>query len=621
MTVSEDRAPASRRRLRGDPTVELTEDTATEPPRRATSGRRVLFDPSVDSGPRLAVPDSDATGTEDVQPASADSDDITAHVPPSDDAAAAEEESDPAETTEHAGGDPSSSSVPDSAVHSSDTVDGAPGFAASGAESPTPTRRARAEGRRSSFAPSFPRTQTTPIQLPSKDADPPRGSRADDVNPATGEERLTERTMTRRELRALRARAEAAGQPVPDVVFLPDGGSAVTGVIDIIDLDAVEASEAASRIAAGSSEGQSDDSEDVAPEAIDDAAASGVPDVAADSTETETEPEPDVETEPDAEPEPEVEPVADAAGVVTEVVVGEEDVQVDSEGAPDGVTDPLVIPALIEPAPDSGPIFGTDSGRVFASELVVDAEPATGEVEVDASLPSEPASAGEDGASAPVKFDPPSDAPSPSSLRPFDALFRPSSDDGETGIDTWSARPVDDATGLRGDILNAPDGAARPFGHWSTQDGSDDELVIEHALSRDIGGTGAVTTHALVLPSIPDAGEPLLSPLTSTGEVMVTGIVELPRSYGSTGAHPALFDHPEVDALLDDADREDSDSGGHAPIRATRAVSSSASTTSMIGTERTPRSRVVIVAGIIIGGVVLVAAATWALAAFVFNPF
>jgi len=100
---------------------------------------------------------------------------------------------------------------------------------------------------------------------------------------------------------------------------------------------------------------------------------------------------------------------------------------------------------------------------------------------------------------------------------------------------------------------------------------------------------------------------------------MVTGSVDLPRSFGSTGAHPALFDHPDVDALIEESDREDA-AAESAPVRAIRAVSSTSSTRGVIEAPAPRKSRLPLIAGITGGSALLVAAGVVA-AGFIFNVF
>ncbi|HAM27401.1 MAG TPA: hypothetical protein DCP11_12070 [Microbacteriaceae bacterium] len=160
--------------------------------------------------------------------------------------------------------------------------------------------------------------------------------------------------------------------------------------------------------------------------------------------------------------------------------------------------------------------------------------------------------------------------------------------------------------------LDAAGSYSPPVGHWSTQASiDDDEQVQENTFSRNVGATsGAITTSALVLPSIPTADD-ILSPLGSTGEILITGSINLPSSMGTTGVHPARYDHSDVDALLEAGDREDSDQPDSAPVRAIRAVSTHTSSGAVIsakkpkGDSRLPIVLAVSAAAMAVGVVVL----------------
>jgi len=120
-----------------------------------------------------------------------------------------------------------------------------------------------------------------------------------------------------------------------------------------------------------------------------------------------------------------------------------------------------------------------------------------------------------------------------------------------------------------------PTTGERPVGHWTTQSDLDDaEQVTESTISRTVG-SGAITTSALVLPSIP--GHDM-----TTGEVMLTGSISLPSALAATGAHHSI-DESDIDHLLDPGDHQmvNTDS---VPIRAIRAVSSHTSTRGVIAT-------------------------------------
>jgi hypothetical protein len=134
-----------------------------------------------------------------------------------------------------------------------------------------------------------------------------------------------------------------------------------------------------------------------------------------------------------------------------------------------------------------------------------------------------------------------------------------------------------------------------PVGHWSVDREDDghieaigrrDDDTFDDLVGRGIGAGGIpTTTNALILPAIPRQGTG--GPITSTGEIMITGSIDLPRSLGATGQLPNLFDSSEMDRMLDQLDE-----GGHhndvAPVSASRAVSTHTSTR---GVMTPPRKR------------------------------
>ena len=155
--------------------------------------------------------------------------------------------------------------------------------------------------------------------------------------------------------------------------------------------------------------------------------------------------------------------------------------------------------------------------------------------------------------------------------------------------------PVAAATHSTAGSAGDSNGLNPPIGHWSID--RDDDSHIEAIGRRDdqtfddlVGlGVGAggipTTTNALILPADPRQG--IAGPITTTGEIMITGSIDLPRSLGATGQHPNLFDSSEMDRMLDQLDE-----GGHhndvAPVSASRAVSTHTSTR---GVMTPPRKR------------------------------
>ncbi|THG28695.1 hypothetical protein [Naasia lichenicola] len=120
-----------------------------------------------------------------------------------------------------------------------------------------------------------------------------------------------------------------------------------------------------------------------------------------------------------------------------------------------------------------------------------------------------------------------------------------------------------------------------PTGHWSTQvDDHDDHLPFDGLLSRDVGSTGS-SGNALIMSNDPQPD--LFNALNSTGEIMATGQLDLPRSLSSTGASD-MYDSAEIDRIFEDQDHQTSDV---VPVRAARAVATHTSTRSVVS----PRKR------------------------------
>jgi hypothetical protein len=134
-----------------------------------------------------------------------------------------------------------------------------------------------------------------------------------------------------------------------------------------------------------------------------------------------------------------------------------------------------------------------------------------------------------------------------------------------------------------------------PIGHWSVDEDAlrveapQRDQSLDELINRGIGAGGIpTTTNALILPSIPHQGSSV-SPISNTGEIMITGSFDLPRSLGSTGAHPNLFDSSEIDHMMDQLDT-DQLGGGSAPVSASRAVSTHASTRGMLAPPKKRRA-------------------------------
>jgi hypothetical protein len=152
-----------------------------------------------------------------------------------------------------------------------------------------------------------------------------------------------------------------------------------------------------------------------------------------------------------------------------------------------------------------------------------------------------------------------------------------------------------------------------PVGHWSRQaEEADDQLHDPE--------TGAVRgtetqANALIMPN--SALSDVTGALNATGEVIITGSIDLPKALASTGSHRPI-DGVEVDRLLEQHDAE-APSSDASPVRASRAVSSHTSTRAVVLAAAKPKqSKVptvlaVSAASVGVAGVVAIVVAFFAL--------
>ncbi|MFP5290644.1 MAG: hypothetical protein ACLGH5_06630 [Actinomycetes bacterium] len=141
--------------------------------------------------------------------------------------------------------------------------------------------------------------------------------------------------------------------------------------------------------------------------------------------------------------------------------------------------------------------------------------------------------------------------------------------------------------------------------HWSAGFHEPADDPFENTFSRQVG-SASVSTNALVLPEMPVGS--LAGPVPGTGEIIITGMVDVPSSIASTGAVPSVHDSPDIDDLIDPGDREfvSSDS---APVSAINAVSSHTATRNVISGSR-PRGAMLTTVLIVSTVVMAIAAVT-----------
>lgn len=140
---------------------------------------------------------------------------------------------------------------------------------------------------------------------------------------------------------------------------------------------------------------------------------------------------------------------------------------------------------------------------------------------------------------------------------------------------------------------------------------------FDQLLTRGSAATGALSMpNALILSQTPESGPSLVSPITATGEVLITGTFALPDTYGSTGTVPGRSEGSDVDAVLVDGELPAASSP--TPIAASAAISTIKSAEEIIkppAPEKGSRLMVVlaITAGVLavaLAGVLIVAITT-----------
>jgi hypothetical protein len=159
-------------------------------------------------------------------------------------------------------------------------------------------------------------------------------------------------------------------------------------------------------------------------------------------------------------------------------------------------------------------------------------------------------------------------------------------------IDDASAGPSP-AVGHWTSQLNAPVDSAEPF----------DQLLSRGGVSHGV----PTTTNALILPTLPDHSPIGGNPLVSNGEIIATGSIDLPRSYGATGVHPSRIDSSDVDRLFDQIEEVGT---GAAPVAATRAISTQGPSRAMIAPPKKEGMNVPLVLAVTAGVLALGVVAT-----------
>ncbi|GAB3616956.1 hypothetical protein GCM10027416_15130 [Okibacterium endophyticum] len=130
------------------------------------------------------------------------------------------------------------------------------------------------------------------------------------------------------------------------------------------------------------------------------------------------------------------------------------------------------------------------------------------------------------------------------------------------------------------------------------------EAPFDQIIARGIE-SAATSSNSLILPTLPSTG-PLTGPITSGGDVIITGSVDLPPGLGSTGQHPQHFDKSDIDAMFE-SDEDQPPSTAGTPVSASKAVSTHTSTRDVINPPAPAKSNRMLMVLAITAGVLAVA--------------
>ena len=108
----------------------------------------------------------------------------------------------------------------------------------------------------------------------------------------------------------------------------------------------------------------------------------------------------------------------------------------------------------------------------------------------------------------------------------------------------------------------------------------DNEVAFEDLLGSSMTTTGQITTSSLIIPVAPAQAEAGATS-NSTGEILITGTIDLPRGLGSAGQDPNHFDGAGIDRLVE-GDELPASVTAASPVAASRAVSSHGSTRDVV---------------------------------------
>ncbi|QJU53295.1 hypothetical protein SCB71_08460 [Herbiconiux sp. KACC 21604] len=178
---------------------------------------------------------------------------------------------------------------------------------------------------------------------------------------------------------------------------------------------------------------------------------------------------------------------------------------------------------------------------------------------------------------------------------------------------TDTAKPAQAPTAPLGAQFQSPSDRSRAAGD-QLPSSFDDLLTL-----RNTAATNSIsTTSALVLPTVPGSND-VGTALDETGEVIITGSIDLPPSFGTLGAPASGLESNDLDSLIE---RSETEQGGSdvAPVSAARAISTNTSSTSIIAPPKRARANAPVVLAVT-AAVLAVGVVSLLLAVFVFRVF
>ena len=213
-------------------------------------------------------------------------------------------------------------------------------------------------------------------------------------------------------------------------------------------------------------------------------------------------------------------------------------------------------------------------------------------------------------------------------VKPRETIVVPEVVEDSRDTDSSAARNDADATGDEAADEADADAPklAEGFGEQVLEAGAASSTAVPHEqpfdriIARGVEAAEAqAASNALILPTMP-TNDSLTGPISSNGNVIVTGSIDLPASLSSTGQHPNYFDKAELDTMFE-ADEEAAPATAGTPVSAARAVSTHTQTGDVINPPAPSRDHRLLIILAITAGALLTAVLAVVIVGFVVGAF